>query len=532
VQFGMFDNKLWIIWWTMSGPRRRIQPPPKRGRKGEKKRKKQNSPSHHPNVGLSMDDFKEKFANMRRELILDESNEVDKSQLLEPSSLFSEKTQNIRVKPLENINEVILLNDPVFKLGLDSEIVKAERERVLKGEKTSHFKGLPKELTEQRKILSQQQRKHSPNLLAKATLQQRQSRTEQPEFRSDPLPEGEVVEQLVTESEMSSEVETDKLDEITNFSILPELRNQLSAEPQPEEFMIRVLRDEYKFDKKSIKTLIQHVASPFSVCKSMSHEPFRRFLFSSFSDDSVNAEDNDWGHLFEQLGQNTPNHPQLIEIRELLGASHKKLDFRCRVVAFLYYFAPERFAGWWNHPAVPGDVQTKMEADFTYFEQQGFSQQAIEHARMLVCSFAIEKPKEVATRYTYARHQSGAAHESKTEKWLKKGCADIEYLTESEIKKGRRGRTYGGKRVHPKISPDILLSTPVKLTANGQPIHWIDAKKQFIDPSFSPDDRITQFCDQMKKYVDAYGPGMVVWGKDFSEEWNVATKDIVLHIKI
>ena len=517
----------------MRRPPRRIQPPPKRGRKGEYKRKKQERNSHNRNDDRNLfNELREQFAELRRQLILDESNETDKSQLLEPSCLFSEKTQNIRLKPSEDINESILLNDLVFKFGLDSKMVKTERGRVLKGEKTSHFKGLAKELADQRKVLAQQQRTHSPDLLAKATQQQKRSRKEQPEIRSEPLPERELVEQLVNESEESPEVEIENLQEDANFSILPELRAQLSKEPQPEEFMIRVLGDEHNIDRKSTKSLIQHVASPFSVCKSMNRNSFRSFITSSFSGDSANVDDNGWGQLFEQLGHNTPNQHQLIEIGELLDGSPKKLDLRCRLVAFLYYFASERFTRWWEHAAVPGDVRSKMEADFTHFEQQDFHPEIIEHARMLVCSFAIEKPKEAASRYTYARHQSGAAHESKTEKWLKKGCPDIEFITESEIKKSRRGKTYGGKRVHPKVTPDLLLSTPVKLTANGQSIHWIDAKKQFIDPSFSPDDRITQFCDQIKKYVDAYGPGLVVWGKDFSEEWNDATKDVVLHIKI
>jgi hypothetical protein len=36
----------------------------------------------------------------------------------------------------------------------------------------------------------------------------------------------------------------------------------------------------------------------------------------------------------------------------------------------------------------------------------------------------------------------------------------------------------------------------------------------------------------MNKYVRAYGPGLIVWGKNFSEEWNEATKGAVQHIKI
>jgi|GEM_PF-3172344 len=525
------DDKPWICWIAMSKPPRRIKPPT-RGRKGEKKRKKQNLPMIHPNEGIDFGGLKEKFAEQRRTLILDESNDRDKSQLLEPSSLFLEKTQNLRLKATENITDAILLNDPIFKIGLGSEEVRTERERVLKGEIPSHFKGLPKELAEQRKILAQQQRKYSTNLLAKATQQHKQSREDQPNASPGPSPERERGEQLVPEVDILAEVMVDDRHEKNQWLILPDLRTQLSAEPEPVEFMIRVLCGEYEFNRKSTKTLIQHVASPFSVCKSMNHNSFGKFICSSFLADFSNPEENVWGRLFEELGPNKANQHQLMEIQELLDASHNKIELRCRLVGLLYYFAPEHFTAWWDHPAVPVDVRTKMEADFNHFEQQNFSHAAIDHARMLVCAFAIENPKEVATRYTYARHQSGAAHESKTEKWLKKGCPDVDYITEAEIKKGKRGRTYGGKRVHRKVTPDILLSTPVKLTTNGQSIHWIDAKKQFIDPSFSPDDRISQFCDQIKKYVDAYGPGLVVWGKNFSDEWNDATKDIVLHIKI
>ena len=530
--FGLFDYKPWIDFLPMGKPTRRIMPAPKRGRKGENKRQKRDRPSHYHTEGLNFDDLKKGFDKKRRQLFLDESTEVDKSQLLEPSSLFSEKTQDIRSMPLDNKNDTILLNDPVFTSGVDSETVRTERERVLKGEKSRHFKRLAKELVEQKKILTQQERKHSPNLLAKATQQQRQSRNEQKEITSDPSPDEQFCDPLVDLSDVSSEVEIENLHEQNNSSILPELRTQISAEPQPEEFIIRVLSEEHKMERKSTKTLIQHVASPFSVCKSMKNKFFRRFISYTSLGDSADVEDNGWGHLFEQLGQSTPSQHQLNEIRDLLDASQTKFDLRCRVVAFLYYFAPERFTQWWDHTAVPEDVRVKMEADFTHFKQQGFPDLVIEHARMLMCSFAIEKPREVANRYTYARHQSGIEHESKTEKWLKKGWPDVEYMNESEIKKDRRSRMYGGKRVHPKVTPDLLLSKPVKLTANGQPIHWIDAKNQFIDPSFSPEERISQFCHQIKKYVDAYGPGLVVWGMDFSQEWNEATKDAVLHIKI
>ena len=34
---------------------------------------------------------------------------------------------------------------------------------------------------------------------------------------------------------------------------------------------------------------------------------------------------------------------------------------------------------------------------------------------------------------------------------------------------------------------------------------------------------------QMERYVKEYGPGLMVWGKPFSEEWNEQTQPAVMH---
>ena len=88
------------------------------------------------------------------------------------------------------------------------------------------------------------------------------------------------------------------------------------------------------------------------------------------------------------------------------------------------------------------------------------------------------------------------------------------------------------KYVNQKITPDILLEIQIQLSEDGQPIHWIDAKNHFVDPALSPDENVQSICRQMNKYVRTYGPGLIVWGRNFSEEWNDATKGNVQHIRI
>ena len=169
-------------------------------------------------------------------------------------------------------------------------------------------------------------------------------------------------------------------------------------------------------------------------------------------------------------------------------------------------------------------------AEMFYFINKNFSNQIVEEARMLLCAFAIEKPNLVANEYTYQKHKAGKRHEDRTETWLKTG-GNIEYITEKDIPLWDR-RKYGNKYVNGRITPDILLKDPIQLSVHGQHIHWIDAKRIFIDPALSPENKIDKFCNQIDKYVSFYGPGLVVWGKDFSEEWNEATEGVVKHIKI
>lgn len=316
----------------------------------------------------------------------------------------------------------------------------------------------------------------------------------------------------------------------TNEVVLADLRITLRNEPQALEFINRILMDKHNLSKKDVEILINQVASPFSICKTMKHELFQKFI-ASFDDENISSGGVEpWTQVIQLIGLESLSEGQQIEIYELFMGGMNNLVRKVMTVALLYHFLPKKFDLWWQKEMVPNLVLSKYNSDYPFFRNKNFSNQLIEDARMSLCAFAIEKPNLVANEYTYAKHIAGKIHENRTENWLNK-CGNIEYITEKDIPAFGENK-YGNKFVNGKITPDILLKDPIQLSAHGQHIHWIDAKKHFIDPALSPEKRIEKFCDQIDKYVRAYGPGLVVWGKDFSEEWNEATEGVVQHIKI
>ena len=335
----------------------------------------------------------------------------------------------------------------------------------------------------------------------------------------------DVIELGLIESE--EELPEPQTDEV----VLSLLRITLRKEPQPLAFIKRILLEKHGLSQKDVKILVEHVASPFSICKTMNHDFFQKFI-SSFGDDHSSFSGvEQWTKVIELIGPDALSERQQVEIYDLFMGQQKKSEQRAKTVAMLYHFLPEKFERWWQKEMIPTFVQKKYSTDHKFFQNRTFSREAVEEARMLLCAFAIEKPSRVADEYTYAKHKAGRIHEDQTEQWLKKGGGNIHYITEDQIR-GRGGQKYGNKYVNAKITPDLLLRDPIQLSPEGQHIHWIDAKKHFVDPSLSPEPFIEQFCRQIETYVQAYGPGLVVWGKNFSEEWNEATEGVVQHIKI
>ncbi|MDB0004773.1 TPD domain-containing protein [Candidatus Poseidoniaceae archaeon] len=331
--------------------------------------------------------------------------------------------------------------------------------------------------------------------------------------------------------EKNEENEEEELPEIeTGEIILADLRLRMQQEPQPIKFITRLLIDRHKLSRKSVNRLFGHVASPFSICKTMDAKDFQRFI-DSLNNQEVSGGQDIWTKIIEIIGPNSISTEQQLEIYNLFMGDQKKTTRRVKTVAILYHFLPARFDRWWEKEMILPPVSRKYSNDYDYFEEIDCTSESIEDARMLLCACALEKPTAIANEFTYSKHLAGETHESDTEKWLNRGGRKIDYITQNQIPEFA-GKRYGSKHVSPTVTPDILLKDPIQLTKDGQHIHWIDAKNHFIDPALSPENLINDFCGQLEKYVRRYGPGLIVWGKKFSEEWNEATEGVVQHIKI
>jgi len=331
--------------------------------------------------------------------------------------------------------------------------------------------------------------------------------------------------------EKNEENEEEELPEIeTGEIILADLRLRMQQEPQPIKFITRLLIDRHKLSRKSVNRLFGHVASPFSICKTMDAKDFQRFI-DSLNNQEVSGGQDIWTKIIEIIGPNSISTEQQLEIYNLFMGDQKKTTRRVKTVAILYHFLPARFDRWWEKEMILPPVSRKYSNDYDYFKEIDCTSESIEDARMLLCACALEKPTAIANEFTYSKHLAGETHESDTEKWLNRGGRKIDYITQNQIPEFA-GKRYGSKHVSPTVTPDILLKDPIQLTKDGQHIHWIDAKNHFIDPALSPENLINDFCGQLEKYVRRYGPGLIVWGKKFSEEWNEATEGVVQHIKI
>ncbi|NCG42539.1 MAG: hypothetical protein GWO84_03255, partial [Euryarchaeota archaeon] len=316
--------------------------------------------------------------------------------------------------------------------------------------------------------------------------------------------------------------------------ILAELRIAMRTEPSPINYMIKMLANKHNLSKLNAKYIIDHIASPISICKMLTDDEFNSFIQSL---DKINSDSSKgverWTQVIQIIGPSSLTMDAHVDIYNILSndENQSKISQRVVTIALLLNALPNNFKHWWSMDSLPLEVIEHYAQNYKFISSKKFPQEAMDEARMLICSYAIEKPKSIFSVYNFAKQMSGNIHETKTEKWLKENSTDVRYITETEIKKYPEKR-YGTKYVNQNITPDILLETPIQLAADSQPIHWIDAKNHFVDPALSSDKNVQQICNQMNKYVRTYGPGLIVWGRNFSEEWNEATKGAVQHIKI
>ena len=282
------------------------------------------------------------------------------------------------------------------------------------------------------------------------------------------------------------------------------------------------------------KYIIKHSVAPISICKMLTDDQFNHFIRSLDKDDSEISQGGEiWTQVIQIIGLDSLTKDARVDIYNIFSdvKNLNKISKRVITIALLLNALPNRFKQWWSMELFPLEVIEHFAQAYKFFRNKKLPQEAIDEARMLLCSYAIEKPKNIIQEYNYAKQMSGNKHENKTEKWLKESLKGVRYITEDQIKI-YPDKHYGNKYVNKTITPDILLETPIQLSVDSQPIHWIDAKNHFVDPALSSDENVQSICNQMNKYVRTYGPGLIVWGRNFSEEWNHATKGNVQHIRI
>ena len=315
---------------------------------------------------------------------------------------------------------------------------------------------------------------------------------------------------------------------------MAELRIAMRTEPSPINYTINMLTNKHDLSIQNAKYIINHIVAPISICKMLTDVQFDTFIQSLDKNNSDISEGGEiWTQVIQIIGLSSLTMDARVDIYNILSdvKNQNKISKRVITIALLLNALPINFKQWWSMDLFPLEIIEHYAKANKFFRNKKFPQEAIDEARMLICSYAIEKPKSIIAEYNYAKQISGNKHENKTEKWLKGSLKDVRYITEKQIKT-YRDKHYGNKYVNQKITPDILLEIPIQLSADSQPIHWIDAKNHFVDPALSSDENVQSICHQMNKYVRAYGPGLIVWGRYFSEEWNHATKGSVQHIKI
>lgn len=79
------------------------------------------------------------------------------------------------------------------------------------------------------------------------------------------------------------------------------------------------------------------------------------------------------------------------------------------------------------------------------------------------------------------------------------------------------------------LTPDVLFKVPQMIL--GKMCHWAEAKHSVVVPGLSPAKIIADIKRQTDKYVEAFGPGLILWTKcGFCESLRAELSPAVLHV--
>ena len=330
------------------------------------------------------------------------------------------------------------------------------------------------------------------------------------------------------------------------------IRTLLRESENPVRQMEAILSERNEeFNAADIKSLIDYVATPWALMYEINYQP-RLKIYEGFT---------------RGEGTHLSNHESLLESiiqarevsfdRELLDILFKALancvtlgdaevteiidDFadaypknhHIVVLSHILGRTSEILGDWPTHPSV-GNYEDEC-VDRMHYMKMKFSQEAILLASEVFSAFALEYPGKIKSQFSLRKHKYAAKFELKVERWVKQHLPEQEFITQTELKRFKEKEfgihTFRGQNRKKPLqnTPDILFAAPVSLEGHETKVLWIDAKLAMYDPAFTEEKRMKKLFGQMEKYVKEYGPGLMVWGKPFSEEWNEHTQPAVVH---
>ena len=334
---------------------------------------------------------------------------------------------------------------------------------------------------------------------------------------------------------------------------LGRLRTRLRASKNPAKQMVQILTESnLELTADSARTLIEYVATPWALMSEINHQERLEFLQNMVPDEPADSSDqitetietamqslskNIDRELFDLLikilnSRVTLSKAELVEMVEDFAGAYPKQHVP---VVLSHVLGRTGFitTGWYAHSSV-GEYESICDNNMHYMKEK-FSQEQIEWANDIFSAFAVENPAKIKTGYSLRKHKYSREFELKVERWVQTHLPGQKFLTEDDLKEFNK-QQFGVHRLRPqnkfphiRNTPDILFADPVRIQGHDSKILWIDAKLAMFDPAFTREESMEGLLNQMRRYVKAYGPGLMVWGKPFSQEWNDRTQPAIIH---
>jgi len=348
--------------------------------------------------------------------------------------------------------------------------------------------------------------------------------------------------------------ETDPLQELRDQKpvYLGVLRKIIASAENPVHRMAQLLTqqdDELTFS--DAQTLINYVATPWAVMNEINYQPRLNFL-QSFADEHTTPNSLDEQTLdlviqtiddtidrelldlmFEVLtNQAIFSKAELVEVVDDFAKAYPKTH-QFVVLSHIIGRTQSLLSGWNKHPSL--DKYEDICTNNMYYMKEKFSPETIAWATDIFSAFALEHPKKILSDFSLRKHNYSNDFENRVQNWVEKHLPGHLFIIEDDLKEFQE-KKFGIHKLRPrkkyphiKNTPDILFANPVSVEGNDTKILWIDAKLAMFDPAFTEEGIMKTLLSQMERYVTEYGPGLMVWGKPFSQEWNEHTQPAVMH---